>query len=70
MRETIRHTLFGLYLACCLLALIWPGAAWLAAGPRPFVLGVPLPLAWYVGWTLLTFFGCAAYEATRPRNGR
>ncbi len=37
-----------------LLAVTWPVASWFGAA-EPFVLGLPLSLAWPVGWILLGF---------------
>jgi fatty acid desaturase len=36
------------------LALVWPVYPF-AAGLRPFVLGLPLSLAWVIGWLVVVF---------------
>ena len=55
----------GVYALVCLAALTWPGYAWLGNRIEPFVLGLPLSLAWNVGWVLLTFVVLAAYHRLR-----
>lgn len=35
-------------------AIVWPVLSWVA-GPRPFVLGLPLPFAWIILWLLVVF---------------
>ena len=56
---------FGLYCLLCLAALTWPGFAWLGNRVHPTVLGLPLSLAWNVGWVLATFLVLAAYDRFR-----
>ncbi len=36
------------------MALVWPVFSWVA-GPRPFVLGLPLPFAWVILWLSIVF---------------
>lgn len=50
------------------LALIWPVYP-LFAGIRPFVLGVPLSLAWVVGWLLVSFVTLLAVFVWEDRRG-
>lgn len=56
---------FGLYALICLGALTWPGYAWLGNRIEPSVLGLPLSLAWNVGWVLATFVVLAVYHRLR-----
>jgi hypothetical protein len=50
-------TFFVVYAA----AVIYPGVA-LFRGPRPFVLGVPLALAWTAAWVIASFFVLLALD--------
>lgn len=56
---------FGLYCLVCLAALTWPGYAWLGNRVTPAVLGLPLSLAWNVGWVVATFVVLAVYHRLR-----
>lgn len=64
----LRHLLFGLYSLACLLAMTWPGYAWLGNRIEPYVLGLPFSLAWVVGWVLATFLVLLLYSATEPQR--
>ncbi|HJL20466.1 MAG TPA: DUF3311 domain-containing protein [Sandaracinaceae bacterium LLY-WYZ-13_1] len=62
---------FGLYALVCLSALTWPGYAWLGNRVAPRVLGLPLSLAWNVGWIAATFVVLVVYHRLRTgRDGR
>ncbi|MGF1466796.1 MAG: hypothetical protein ACFCGT_11750 [Sandaracinaceae bacterium] len=65
MRATIA---FAGYCAVCLLALTWPGYALLGNRVEPYVLGLPMSLAWIVGWVALTFLVLLAFHASRGRS--
>ncbi len=56
------NLLLALYVVVCLGALTWPGSVWAGTRIEPFVLGLPFSLAWYAGWSVLTFFVLAAYH--------
>ncbi len=60
----MRHALFGVYAALCLLAITWPGYALFDVGSREFVLGVPFVFAWNVGWVLASFVVLVVYHRT------
>ena len=68
VRRRFRNLLFGGYVVVCLLAVTWPGYAWLGNSVEPYVLGLPFSLAWIVGWVLLTFFVLLAYHVTNPHE--
>ncbi|MCC7013522.1 MAG: hypothetical protein IT454_13240 [Planctomycetes bacterium] len=53
---------FALYCVSAFAAVTWPVYAWTGNRIRPFVLGLPLSLAWIVGWILATFLALAIYE--------
>jgi TRAP-type C4-dicarboxylate transport system permease small subunit len=63
------HLGLALYLVCCLLAVIWPGFAWIGQQRNILILGLPLTLAWYVGWIVLTFIALVAFEVLTSRTG-
>ncbi len=46
--------LFACVVVAAAAALVWPVLFWLA-GPRPFILGLPLPFAWIILWLLIVF---------------
>ena len=60
----LRHVLFGLYVAACLISQTWPGYAWLGNSIEPYVLGLPFSLAWIIGWVVLTFCALLLYHMT------
>ena len=64
MKDRLRHILFGLYVMLCLGAMTWPGYAWLGNSIEPYVLGLPVSLAWVVGWVLATLVALTVYNAT------
>lgn len=47
------------------LAMIWPVAAFFS-GSKPFIVGLPLSLAWPVAWLLLVFAGLVYLYRTEP----
>jgi hypothetical protein len=63
-RDRIRNLLLGIYVVSCLLAMTWPVYARFGNSIEPYVLGLPLSLAWVVGWVLATFVVMVAYHAT------
>jgi len=66
----MRHVLFAGYAIACLLALTWPGYAWLGARVHPLVLGLPFCFAWNVGWVLATFAVLTLYHRACGRASR
>ena len=63
-----RRLLFLVLAVAAACAVIWPIYP-LAANARPFVLGLPLGLAWLVGWLLLIFAGLVGlYRHDRRRS--
>lgn len=64
-RLSLRDVLFFLFVACCLVAVVWPGFG-LDVGT--LVLGLPFALTWYIAWVLATFAACVAYELTSPER--
>ena len=55
------HVALALWCAATLSALIWPVYDVLGNHVDPLVLGLPMSLAWIVGWCLATFAVLAAY---------
>lgn len=49
-----RRVLFVYIVIVAAVALVWPVYSWVAA-PRPLILGLPLGLAWVVGWLGVVF---------------
>ncbi len=66
--QRLRHVLFGIYVVLCLGAMTWPGYARLGNAIEPYVLGLPLSLAWVLGWVLATFAVLVLYHATGGRG--
>lgn len=64
-----RHRNYLVFFVVALLALIWPGLA-LVSSPTPFVLGLPLSLAWIIAWLVLLFFGLVRLFISDIREGR
>lgn len=56
-----RHIAYGLFVACTLACLGWPGYPALADKIEPFILGLPFSLAWNVGWVLLSFLALSLF---------
>ena len=56
------HVLLGIYLAICLLSLVWPGAELAGGRIEPYVFGLPFSLAWYAGWSVMTFLALFLYH--------
>jgi hypothetical protein len=54
MRRTWIRRAVAVFFMFYLLAVIWPVASWFGA-PEPFILGLPLSLAWPVAWIVLGF---------------
>ena len=55
-RQRMRRRAFLVLLFVATLALVWPGYAPFA-GTFPLVLGLPLSLAWPIGWLFLVMGG-------------
>lgn len=51
---------FALFCLVCLAAVTWPGMAWFGGGE--LVLGLPLSLAWNVGWVAASFVALAVFH--------
>ncbi len=62
------HVLFGLYLAVCLLAVVWPGQAYIGGRIEPFVLGLPFSFAWTIMWVIATFVALVLYHMALQRR--
>lgn len=58
--KRLRHGLFGLFLAVCALAMCFPQGS--ATGE--LIVGLPAPLAWYVGWLSASLVALASYHMT------
>lgn len=70
MARRVYAAAVGFYLLV-FVAVTWPVYA-LFAGIEPRVLGLPLSLAWVVGWVVASFLGLLAlysWEARRERSG-
>lgn len=65
----MRHWLFAGYCLVCLACLIWPVYA-AVGGIEPFVLGLPLSMAWVIGWLVASFFALLAYHLIGRRAPR
>ena len=63
---TLRNKLFAGYFALAAIGLVWPGFAFIGNRVEPYILGLPLSLAWNVGWVLLTFVVLCVFEYTHP----
>ncbi len=62
----MRTAFFAVYVAVATSMLVWPLYPAFAGDTETRVLGVPLSLAWHVGWVLATFAALVAFEVTRP----
>lgn len=54
MRRTRIRRVVAVFFILYLLAVTWPVAGWFGAA-EPFILGLPLSLAWPVVWIVLGF---------------
>jgi hypothetical protein len=63
-RDRLRNLLLGIYVVACMAALTWPAYAWFGNSIRPYVLGLPLSLAWVVAWVVMTFVVLVIYHGT------
>ena len=68
----MRHVLLAIYALVCLAALIWPGYSAVGRHIEPMILGLPLSLAWVIGWVTASFFALLAYHLAdqRAENAR
>lgn len=64
----IRKALFAAYVLLATVMLVWPLYPLFAGDIGVRVLGVPLSLAWHVGWILCTFAALVLFEWTRPAD--
>lgn len=53
-----RRVVFVGIVVAAAVALVWPVASWVA-NPLPLVLGLPMSLAWIVGWLVTVCAGLA-----------
>jgi predicted PurR-regulated permease PerM len=65
----VRNFLFAVTLIGCLAAVTWPVYDWLGNRIEPFVLGLPLSLAWITGVVVLNFVGLLVYHLTGDMTG-
>lgn len=56
------HVALALWAALVLCAVTEPGHTRFAQRLEPFILGLPFPLAWVVGWTVASFLVFLAYD--------
>ncbi len=63
------HLLFGLYLLVCVLAVCWPGQAYIGGRIEPFILGLPFSFAWTILWVITTFLALVLYHRALQRRG-
>ena len=63
------HLLLGAYLLLCAAMLTWPCFDWFGNRIDPFILGLPLSLAWNVGWIVATCVALWIYYLATEREG-
>lgn len=66
-RFWIRRLVAGVFLLN-LLAVIWPGVTFFRTA-EPFVLGLPLSMAWPVGWIIVGFIALLVLDRFEQRGG-
>ena len=66
---SLRHWALGGYALVCALALTWPGYHLVGRRLTPYVLGLPLPFAWNVGWVALTFLVLVVFHLSGREEG-
>ena len=62
-----RRLIFVGILGLAVAAVIWPLLPFMA-GPRPFILGLPLSLAWVLLWLVVVFGGLVWLYVTEPEE--
>ncbi len=67
MKHPLRYRLAIAFFILYLIAVTWPVAQWVAS-PTPFVLGLPLSLAWSIGWIIAGFLVLVILEWLRERS--
>lgn len=67
MKRPLRYRLAIGFFILYLIAVTWPVAQWVAA-PTPFVLGLPLSLAWSIGWIVAGFVVLVILEFLEERS--
>jgi len=60
--------LFAVYVVACAFAVTWPGYAIFGNSIEPYVLGLPLSLAWNVSWVVMTCLVLTIYYLTGRRE--
>ena len=63
----MRNLVFGVFVALCLLASIWPGYDWLGNRIEPYVLGLPFSFIWTLGAIVASFAGLLIYDLAERR---
>jgi hypothetical protein len=69
-RSVWPHVALAAFVALAIVALVWPGYAWVSerfGGLR--VLGLPFCMAWVAGWALASFAALGAYMLLTEREG-
>ncbi len=61
-KSRLPHVLFGVYLAVCLVCLVWPVYAWAGDRVEPRFFGLPFAFAWHIGWIVLTLIVLFVYD--------
>lgn len=62
MSGRLPHVVFGIYVAACLAAMVWPVYAWVGDRIEPRVLGLPFAFAWNIIWVLASFVALVVYD--------
>ena len=60
--------IYGLFVLCTALALVWPGPMLIARYREPLILGLPPIVAWSVGWVVLAFGALLTYHLTTSKD--
>lgn len=68
MSKTVARRLAVALFAVYTLAVTWPVATFFSA-PAPLVLGLPLSLAWPVGWIVVGWITLLVLDAVEQRGG-
>ncbi|AKS42563.1 hypothetical protein [Wenzhouxiangella marina] len=68
MRRPVIRRVVAVFFVLNLLALTWPVASFFSAA-EPFVFGLPLSLAWPVGWIILGFIMLLVLDRAEQGGG-